>query len=221
MSEIGRAFCTPDIKHIDKAHREVTHLISTSSIDRAGDIVEPSGANVANFMRNPVVLADHFYSIENIIGRATSVTIDKDGLTATTQFHKKGLGAEAFDLVEAGFARAWSIGFRPTEQESLKDEKGNFKGFRFTEWELLEYSLVAIPANPDAVSNAIQRGIVSEQNIKYFFMLNPSVPSGDKPPAREATAAHKHSDERITAISDWAKRGKYVQRGHIYKARKG
>lgn len=220
MSEIHRAFCTPDIKAVDVKRREITHLISTSSIDRAGDIVEPSGADVANFMKNPVVLANHDYSIENIIGRATSIKIQSDGLTATTQFHDKGLGADAFELVNTGFARAWSIGFRPTEHESMKDDKGSFKGFRFTKWELLEYSLVAIPANPDAVSNAVQRGIVTQSNVKYFFVgLNSNVPSGDTSPAREATAAPEHSDERLSAMRDLVKRAHYTRRGQQFKAR--
>ena len=48
------------------------------------------------------------------------------------------------NVFEQGMLAA-SIGFRPTESEPIKTG-----GVRFTSWELLEFSLVPVPANPDA-----------------------------------------------------------------------
>lgn len=157
-----------EIKHINATKREITHLVSNARPDRAGDIVEPKGWVLDNYLRNPVVLVDHDYRVEKIIGRAASVYFDDSGLYATTKFHDKGLGAEAFELVHAGIAKAWSVGFKPTQQEPIKGEKGALLGFRFTQQELLEYSLVAIPMNPDAVNNAIRCGL-SPDNIPILF----------------------------------------------------
>lgn len=168
---IVRAAVVPEIKAINTEKREIVHVVTSMSTDRAGDVVEPGGADVENFLRNPVVLADHDYSINSIIGRAETLEIGGDSIVARTTFDDGGLGSEAFRLVKNGMARAWSIGFRPVEHESIKDEKGVTRGFRFKKWELLEYSLVAIPMNPDALNNCIQRGAVDERFVHKFFDL--------------------------------------------------
>jgi HK97 family phage prohead protease len=209
-----RSFVTPEVKAVNTDKREVLHLISTVTEDRAGDIVEPSGANVANYMKNPVVLADHNYSIGSIIGRNTSLEVTKEGLWARTQFHKEGLGRDAFNLVKEGFARAWSIGFRPIVFDSRKDEKGKqLRGFHFKEWELLEYSLVAIPMNPDAVMNAVKCGIVSESNVtKLLLETAESVtPEPEKPAdaARHGANAEpkrkEYDPQVLEALHKWAR----------------
>ena len=175
-----RAF-TPEIKRVDAESRTVTHIISDASIDRVYDMIEPTGWDVANYMKNPVVLADHSYEVKSIIGRATEVTKTKVGLFATTQFYDIGAGAAAFHLVTEGFAKAWSVGFKPVASHGVgegakagckpcekarkaqttkadNDDMIYIRGRHFTEQELLEYSLVAVPANPNAVSAAMTKG---------------------------------------------------------------
>jgi len=219
-----RAFCTPELKDVNEKASEITHVITTASLDRQGDVVEPGGADVANYMRNPVVLADHDYSIHSIIGRATKLEIGNDSISATTQFAKTDLGQQAMSLVKSGMAKGWSIGFRPIEHESMKDDKGVTRGFRYKKWELLEYSLVAIPANPDAVMNAIQRGIISEKHKDIFFRtVTGLVQPGDITPApTKANAAKKREmsqvEERLLRILERAKRR---ERGQAYLAMKG
>lgn len=216
-----RAFYTPEVKAVNERESEVTHIITTASLDRQGDVVEPGGADVANFLRNPVVLADHDYSIHSIIGRASKLEISKEGITATTTFAKTDLGQQAFALVQSGMARGWSIGFRPIEHESIKDEKGNLKGFRFKKWELLEYSLVAIPANPDAVMNAIKSGVISAKHKDIFFRtVTGLVQPGDSTPApTKANAAKKREmsplEQRLSKIKRRADRR---ARGQAYLA---
>ena len=41
--------------------------------DRDGDVITLDGWEVDNYLRNPVILANHTYSIENIIGKATKI----------------------------------------------------------------------------------------------------------------------------------------------------
>ena len=157
-----------EVKAVNSATREVAHLITTGSVDRAGDVVEPGGADVGNYMKNPVVLRDHSYKSEDIIGKATSVEITKDGIWARTQFLDSDVGRDAYNLVAEGIG-GWSIGFRPVEYDSIKDDKGKTKGFRFKKWELLEYSQVAIPMNQDIVNSMVQRGLMHEENVHLFF----------------------------------------------------
>ena len=171
----------PEVKASNKETREVAHLITTASVDRAGDVVEPAGADVENFLKNPVVLRNHSYLTEDIIGKATSVEITKEGIWARTQFLDTPVGRDAFSLVSEGVG-GWSIGFRPIEYDSIKDEKGRVKGFHFNTWEMLEYSQVAIPMNPDIVNGYVKRGLVSEENVHLFFQPTEQ-PTEQEPPA--------------------------------------
>jgi HK97 family phage prohead protease len=186
--------------------------------------VEPSGAEVANFMRNPVVLADHDYTIGSVIGKATRLSIDGDGIHATTKFHDKGLGQEAFDLVEAGMVRAWSVGFKPIETDSVKDKHGVTRGFHFKKWELLEYSLVAIPANPDAVMEAVKRGLVAAGNTHIFFrsVLPTDTPSHEARTSATADPGPQDTPRMHTGryefLLDFSKRVRQQARADAFKA---
>ena len=149
------------IVKMDEATRQITHVISTAKLDRGNRIIDQSGWSLTEFRKNPVVLANHDYSIESIIGRAVDVKVVNNELTATTEFDTQGLGAMAFRLVQSGLAKAWSVGWKgnkshrfgemadcPVCQDAMKNAE---YGMHFTRQALLEYSLVAIPANPDAV----------------------------------------------------------------------
>lgn len=179
----ARTLCATTVKAVNKDAREVAHVITTANPDRVGDVVEASGADLANYMRHPVVMADHSYSIDRIIGRAVSVEITKDGIFARTKYRDTPLGKDAFNLAAEGLG-AWSIGFRPITFKAIKDDKGFTKGFHFTKWELLEYSQVAIPMNPDAVQQAIQRGLVAPDHVKTFFHVTETVEPASERPAR-------------------------------------
>ena len=250
---VERAFCVPELKSLDRDARSIRHTITTNSIDRAGDIVEPKGADLRSFKRNPVVMVDHSHSVRDIIGRAVDVEKTDDGIEATTVFGTAGLGPEAFSLVESGMARAWSIGFRSTDHHSVRhgaknkcatckarwddalaeaekngdDTDGEFlhvRGLHFLGWELLEYSLVAIPMNQDVVSNAIREGIVTEKNVASFFRFMPghdldtveriiggqrtnvskSSDTGKRPDSEETNRTSDRTDTRLyEAILDW------------------
>lgn len=171
-----RVGVTATVKAVNDEKREILHLVSTPAVDRAGDIVEPGGAKVDNYLKNPVVLVDHDYTVEKIIGKATSIEIQEGGVWARTQFRDSDLGRESFAIAKEGLG-GWSIGFRPIKHEAMKDEKGRLKGFRFSEWEMLEYSLVAVPMNHEVVQGAVQRGLVSPDHINLFWKTEKAKPA--------------------------------------------
>lgn len=171
-----RMCVTPKVAAKNDTEREIVHLITNASMDRAGDIVDPAGAELANYKRNPVVMADHEYRIGAVVGRAVDIFVSTDGLRARTRFRDTPLALDAYKLASEGLG-GWSIGFRPIEYDSITDEKGRHKGFRFSKWELLEYSIVAIPMNQEIVQGAVRRGLVQEGHVRTFFtpQLAPSV----------------------------------------------
>lgn len=118
-------------------------VFSTQSVDRHGDIVVQNFV-LDSYAKNPVYLDSHNYdSIEHIIGKVHNIATLQGTLSGDIEFavmNPKGLLAQ--QLVDKGFANASSIGFMPLEF----DDTG-----RITKSELLEISMVSVPANPEAL----------------------------------------------------------------------
>jgi HK97 family phage prohead protease len=137
-------------------NRTVESVISTAARDRAGDTIDPAGWDLENYRKSPSVLWAHSYSTPPI-GRARSVFRRRDALVAVTEFVPKAVSPFAdtiFEMYASHFLHGWSVGFRPLKWEPRADG-----GIDFIEQELLEYSAVPVPANPEAVSRAKSAGI--------------------------------------------------------------
>ena len=128
--------------------RVYTFRASTASVDRQNEIVDQGGWVLDSYRANPVVLDSHKYdSIEDVIGRAVRVEVIGDALEADIIFADTEKGECAQELVNTGFLRTVSVGFR-----SLARRPGGAgQPMTHTQAELLEISLVAVPANRDAV----------------------------------------------------------------------
>jgi HK97 family phage prohead protease len=125
---------------------EAEMVVSTPGRDRMGDRVMLEGADLTRFRRNPVLLWGHEANFLPI-GTVTQLTVEPArGLRARWRC----LVGDAFaDRVknawEQGIVRAASIGFMPIEGSPNK-----LGGYDHRMWELLEISLVPIPANAEA-----------------------------------------------------------------------
>ena len=138
-----------EIKAIDEKNLIVEHFITTETKDRMGDIVRADGMKIRG---RPVVLWAHG---RDIMGRepiAKPLSIkpekfkNKDGLLAKTQFYPDETGQRLFAKATQGYCPSWSIGFMIIRSKDIDGGMGR----DIKEWELLEYSLVPVPANPDA-----------------------------------------------------------------------
>ena len=152
MSIIKREFTL--IKKYYEDHEEqqsdiYTFVVSTPEVDRYGTIIIPSGINYTAYLNNPIVLAQH-NADEWPIGKCLGFMMNGENLEATLQFHR--LTEEACvvaDLVAAGYVKAVSVGIIPTEsEEQTIDGK---KVIVYPKSELVEFSVVSIPANRDAL----------------------------------------------------------------------
>jgi HK97 family phage prohead protease len=115
--------------------------------DRQGDNVQVGAfrSTIRDFMANPVMLIDHRMSVENIAGHYTIVREDDRGLFVQGQVSNSPHMKHArFALMEKSL-RTLSIGgiwvYEP-------DGRTISKAYLF------EISLVAVPANPDAIIQA-------------------------------------------------------------------
>jgi len=132
-----------EVKFVKKSETEFESIFSTGNIDRDGDIVHQN-FELENFKKNPVLLDSHRYgSIEKIIGRVDNIRVEEGKLQGTIVFAVANpLGALAAKLAEGGFINATSIGFIPKEFDGMGNPVRS---------ELLEVSIVGVPANAEAL----------------------------------------------------------------------
>jgi HK97 family phage prohead protease len=148
---------------IESDKRALRFTISTGSVDRERDTIAVAGWDLSNFKGNPVVLWGHDSS-RLPIGRAFDVTVEGGALKASVEFIPQdtpegGDFAESvYRLARSGFIAATSVGFRPLKWDYSTDkERGAddwFPGIDFEEQELVELSIVTVPANPEALMDA-------------------------------------------------------------------
>ena len=143
---------------VDPTKMIVRSVITTQRPDRVGDVVRPDGLlDPGVYLGNPVVLWAHQRSIPPI-GTCELLDINPERVVAETKFSSTSqLALDVFKLYAEGVLRGWSIGFLPRK---TSPRKGG--GLLIEEWELLEYSAVPIPENPQALTLAIQKGFVRD-----------------------------------------------------------
>ena len=137
---------------------ELEAIVATDDVDRDGEVLDIKGLDIKKFQSNPVVLWAHDYS-KPPIGRAEKITKKADGtLVAKIKFAitESDFAKEIYALYKGGFLNAFSIGFIPSEAD----------GNRFTKSEMLEFSAVPVPANPNALLTAKAKGIASSETIE-------------------------------------------------------
>lgn len=167
--KIRKTFDSALVKEADDQSLIVT--ISTSSPDRSHDIVSPDGVDLTSYKKNPVVALNHNYQ-GLPIAKTEQIEVKEDRIMAKVVFPKRGvypLADTVHDLYKDGFMNAWSIGFIPKEFEP--NENG---GKNFTKWELLEYSAVLVPDNPEALTLLRSKGFDLDEkgNVKEIDSTN-------------------------------------------------
>jgi len=142
--------------------RVVSFVFSDASVDRYGDTINPRGWVLDNFNANPVALFGHdTSSVENVIGRASNVRVEGDRLIGDIEFMGGDVNPNAeavFQMIKAGFLRTVSVGFQPMEWVASKD-RARQGGIDFKKQELVEISIVPVPANANALIQAKAAGI--------------------------------------------------------------
>lgn len=155
-------FATEGAPEAAADERAVTFVFSDSSVDRYGDTIDARGWALDNFRANPVVLFGHDSgSVENVIGRAHNLRVQGEQLVGDIEFMTEEVNPQAetvYRMVKGGFLKTVSVGFLPLEWAATKD-KARPGGIDFRKQELMEVSIVPIPANPNALAQAKAAGI--------------------------------------------------------------
>lgn len=150
---MNRAYSVLEIKAVDDDQRVISGIATTPEPDRVGDIVDPLGAKFAN----PVpLLWQHKH--DSPVGTVEFEKPTKGGIKFKATLPNiaeagalKDLVDMAWQAVKAKLVRGVSIGFRALEYSFM--DSG---GIRYAETEIMELSLVTIPANASATIQTIK-----------------------------------------------------------------
>lgn len=167
MRRITKLFNTKATS-IDEANKTVTFTISDNKVDRMGEVVDQKSWDFKSYMKNPIVLWGHNPDEpENVLGTARSLSIDDNGshtdaeLKFDTDINPKA--KLVFDQIKSGTLKTVSVGFINHDEE-IKDGVPHL-----LQNELLEISVVPIPANPRAVALSLKEGTISRKDAKWLM----------------------------------------------------
>ena len=148
-----RAYSLLTVKAVNEEARVIRGVATTPAPDRMGDIVEPLGVR----FKNPLPLL-HQHRHDQPVGTVTFDKPTEDGITFEARLPViaedgalKDRVDTAWGEVKSGLVSGVSIGFRPIEYNRLEDG-----GLRFVETEVIELSLVTIPANAQATITTVK-----------------------------------------------------------------
>lgn len=176
-------------------------VLSDGTVDRYGEIVEPTGWELASFKRNPIALFNH--RPDQVVGKWANIRVAGGELLGEFQAAEPGtsrVADEVRKLVQQGVLKAASVGFRAIESEPLDDNPRGPK--RYTRQELLETSIVSVPANPAALAVAKSLGISGETMDLVFGKQ--AAEAGDITPGKQADT-HPKPRARAMNISEQIK----------------
>lgn len=157
---------------VDESKLVVRAVINTNQPDRANEVVLPNGLrNADEFLRNPVVLWAHQRALPPI-GTCSKLEVNADCIIAETTFSQSSAFAvDVFKLYAEGVLRGWSIGFVPRRTMRLAANVALPEGgLCYSEWDLLEYSAVPIPENPQALTLAVSKGLIKDPYLRHWLV---------------------------------------------------
>jgi HK97 family phage prohead protease/HK97 family phage major capsid protein len=135
-------------------------ILSDETPDRMDDVIMSDGWDFKHFKRNPIALFGHRSDFP--IGKWNNLRVENHQLKANLEMAPEGTSDridEIRRLVDADILKAVSVGFKPIER---KDREGTDWGSVYTKCELVECSIVAVPANPNALAVAKSLNISPE-----------------------------------------------------------
>lgn len=173
---------------------KIAGYANTTSKDRSGDIVLPEAwaKGVENFRRNPILLYQHDHS--KPIGRVSAVTVDKKGIfveATISEAAERQHGVKT--LISDGVLKSFSVGFRV--KDANYDKVADT--FYIKDVELLEISVVSVPANQNSLFS-VRKNFEDEADYAKF---KDQFVEEDKATV-EDTAVKELSDTEIKTTTD-------------------
>lgn len=162
------------LRSLDASKRFALFVASDESLDSHDEILEQNW-KLDRYHKNPVVLFGHDQS-QLPIGRGNAGVVNNE-LQIGVEFAPPELNpfaGQVFGMLEAGFLKAVSVGFRPGKLR--REKRGDRDVWVLSENELYELSVVPIGSNP----NALGKGPDPLLRMKAAFNSALSAPVTEK-----------------------------------------
>lgn len=198
-----RQICSPEIRKVDKDERIVEFVASTSDVDSYNTVLPADKWDLSRYAKNGIVGYMHEVYGDNWrekadpddvigIGRAW---VDDDKLIISIKFEPADLNERAdkiFRKIQFGSLNAVSVGFDVTAPGHWGNKKDGEdpEVYYYNGQELLEVSVVNIPANANAVRRSIREEM--EQHPK-------PAPEADETTDAEAAEVELKKKKLLTA----------------------
>ena len=152
---LTRAYAVLHVKAIDGERRRITGIATTPEADRMGDVVESLGIT----FKNPVPLL-LYHDPRKPVGKVWFQPPTADGLAFEAELPEVQTAGTLRDRIEEAWDslqdRACSVACRSGSARSRRNSTRDTQGLRFLKSEVLELSLVTIPANAGATVHTIK-----------------------------------------------------------------
>ncbi len=171
--------------------RTFKFVISDESVDRYGTVIKLDGWDLSNYSKNGIVAYQHNTYSDNpdmIVGKGRA-WVENGVLMGEVELEPEGTNPIADKLATKlafGSINSTSVGFNPSEWSYGNKEQGeNPKTLYFRKQDLLEWSIVNIPAN----ANAVQQKSLDE----FVKMVQSEVPKEETTPQNIETKPDEHT----------------------------
>ncbi len=157
-----------------------SHVLTSSRKDRDGDVLHSDGATVD--VKMPL-LWQHVHT--SPIGKFLAIREQNANrlVVCSAIVDINELCHDAAVMIDNGIGR-FSHGFRAVDFTKVKEGVNGSGGFDVTKFEIMEESLVSVPANPDAEVEEVLLGLVEGGKLKSPVMKEVGRGLREKRPAR-------------------------------------
>lgn len=154
-----------DVRKVDKESRTVTFIASDDTRDSAGTVLNQDNWDLSRFNKNGVIGYQHKVyggwddtdNPDNVIGKGNAY-IEEKKLMVDITFEPaeiNPLAEKIYQKIMFGSLRAVSVGFLPIGRGRF-GEGDDSDTYYFAGQQLLEVSVVNIPANPNALKKSLE-----------------------------------------------------------------
>lgn len=208
MTPVIRAY-DATIDSVDKGERSMVARINTAGLDRYKTVIDPKGAKLENYRRNPVVLWEHGKDPRRFtdpIGR--NVWVRSNGgerpkeLLAKTRFLEDDFSQQRYEWYRDGVLSAFSVNILPDDTGSSPPTKDEMRArpeladcaMMYRSWELAEYSGTTVPGNADCLTG--------ERAAKMLAAVGRGLWLPDDVAALVRSAAAEHAEPDVEPDDD-------------------
>lgn len=161
----------------EKGDNELIIDFTVQTLDQDKEILLVNGARLTAYRKNPVLLADHNFSVRSLVGSAKWVKKMGDRIRLAPRFGSTVFAQDVKSMVEEKHLKTVSHSFKgyayTTDLDEIKQilkqygikAKANQVRRIYTDWEPVEVSFVVIPSNRDAFVQYAKDGFVKTKSL--------------------------------------------------------